>query len=111
METFKNLNYWLNEIEKHSPKDVYKILVGTKCDLEDKREVSIDQGREFATKFNMKFYETSAKESTNISELFNSLTREAIKRKEVSKNFISQDSNTKILSNNKTLNKNKKKCI
>ena len=39
-ESFKNINNWLIEIEKNANKNVYKILVGNKCDLEDKRTVS-----------------------------------------------------------------------
>ena len=44
-ESFKNINNWLIEIEKNANKNVYKILVGNKCDLEDKRTVSYQQGK------------------------------------------------------------------
>lgn len=45
MESFNKLNEWLIEIEKNAPNDVYKILVGNKCDLSDQRAVSYDQGK------------------------------------------------------------------
>ena len=36
-ESFENLNSWLIEIEKNANKNVYKLLIGNKCDLEEKR--------------------------------------------------------------------------
>ena len=53
LESFENLNYWLYEIEKNAPKDVYKILVGNKCDIKNERKISIEQGKEFAQKYGM----------------------------------------------------------
>jgi Ras-related protein Rab-2A len=46
------------------------VLVGNKVDLE-KREVTYDEGKEFAMKNNMLFFETSAKNNTNIDEVKN----------------------------------------
>ena len=36
-ESFDGLNSWLIEIEKNSSKDVYKLLIGNKNDIEEKR--------------------------------------------------------------------------
>ena len=36
IESFNNLNNWLAEIEKNANKNVVKVLIGNKCDLEDK---------------------------------------------------------------------------
>ena len=52
-----------------------KFLVGNKCDLENKRAVSNEQGREFAKQYNIQFFETSAKQSTNIETLFSTCTK------------------------------------
>ena len=36
-ETFDNVRTWITEIEKYSQAGVCKILVGNKCDMEDRR--------------------------------------------------------------------------
>ena len=66
------------KIFRNASKNVYKILVGNKCDLEEKRKVSYEQGKEFADQFGMKFLETSAKTATNVAEAFVTMTKEII---------------------------------
>ena len=78
-ESFDNLNSWLIEIEKNANKNVYKLLIGNKCDLEDKRKVSYQEGKDFAESNGMKFMETSAKTASKVQEAFELLTNEIIK--------------------------------
>ena len=47
-ETFENVRTWIHEIEKYSVQGVCKILVGNKCDMEVQRQVSKEEGKEFA---------------------------------------------------------------
>lgn len=46
------------------------VLVGNKTDLNDKREVTTQQGEEEAKKHNLMFIETSAKVGHNVKALF-----------------------------------------
>ncbi len=78
-ESFENLNSWLIEIEKNANKNVYKLLIGNKCDLEDKRKVTFQEGKDFAESNGMKFMETSAKTASKVQEAFELLTTEIIK--------------------------------
>ena len=78
-ESFDNLTSWLIEIEKNANKNVYKLLIGNKCDLEDKRKVTFQEGKDFAESNGMKFIETSAKDNTKVQEAFELLTSEIMK--------------------------------
>jgi len=50
--------------------DVIIVLVGNKTDLNEKREVTTQQGEEEARKNNLMFVETSAKVGHNVKNLF-----------------------------------------
>ena len=83
-ETFDNVRTWINEIEKYSQAGVCKILVGNKSDMSDRRQVSFEEGQEFASQFGMPFLETSAKATQNVDLAFDTMTRE-IKEKMMQK--------------------------
>ena len=74
-DSFKNLENWLSEIEEHASKNVLKILIGNKCDLENDREIKTEEGQAFANRNGMQFMETSAKMNTNINESFETLAK------------------------------------
>ena len=52
------------------------VLCGNKCDLEKNRQVSTEEGKALAQKYNIGFFETSAKENINITEVFEYVVRE-----------------------------------
>ena len=94
-DSFKNLSNWLIEIEKNASKNVLKVLIGNKSDLEDKRLVSYNQGKEFADTYGLKFIETSAKKNLNVNEAFETLGRELMSAS-ADKKITSQKQNKKI---------------
>jgi len=69
-ESFNNVKQWLHEIDRYAAENVNKLLVGNKCDLEGKRVVTTEQGKEFADGLGIEFLETSAKTSTNVEQAF-----------------------------------------
>lgn len=95
LESFQNLNSWLIEIEKNASKNVYKILVGNKCDLEENRKVSYEQGQEFADTYGMKFIETSAKTNNNVPESFYTMTKEIIASSKEKERILSKNESDK----------------
>ena len=69
-ESFENVKNWLTEIDRFAKEGVLRVLVGNKCDLEEKRKISTAKGKELADSYGIKFLETSAKNTVNIEELF-----------------------------------------
>lgn len=55
------------------------VLVGNKCDLEDKRSVSTMEAAALARTWNIPFFETSAKNRYNIEAAFNAAVVEVRK--------------------------------
>ena len=76
--SFECLNSWLIDITNKGNKNMQKILIGNKCDLTDKREVTYEEGQEFATIKGMDFFETSAKTANFVQETFDKLTSEIL---------------------------------
>ena len=54
----------------NSSKSICVILIGNKKDLEDKRQVSYEEGENFAKENGLMFLETSAKTAYNVVEAF-----------------------------------------
>ena len=77
-------------------------MIGNKVDLEEKREVSKDEGQEFADQNGLMFLETSAKTAQNILEAFNISARSILSN--IKKNEKKPKENTNI-----NLNKEKEK--
>jgi len=79
-KSFDNIRNWIRNIEEHAAADVEKMILGNKCDMNDKRQVSQERGQALAVEYSVKFMETSAKTSLNVEEAFISLARD-IKKK------------------------------
>jgi small GTP-binding protein len=69
-ESFESISSWIEDCKNSSPKTVFMVLVGNKCDLESNREVTEEEGKELAEKNGMMFFETSAKTGKNANEVF-----------------------------------------
>ena len=55
------------------------VLVGNKIDLNDKREVSIDDINKFSQERKIKYFETSAKNNIGIEEMMNYIVKKNFK--------------------------------
>lgn len=67
---------WLSEIHTHATEDTCTILVGNKCDLISKRVVDTEQAQQFAQQIGVPYIETSAKQFSNVEEMFMALARQ-----------------------------------
>jgi len=75
-QSFKDIETWLAEVDKFANDNVVKLLVGNKCDMEQQRAVTYDEGKEFADQLGIKFLETSAKNAVKVDEAFFTLAEE-----------------------------------
>jgi len=69
-ETFNHLTRWLEEARQNGNQNMTIMLIGNKCDLEHRRQVSTEEGEAFAQKHGLMFLETSAKTAENVEEAF-----------------------------------------
>jgi Ras-related protein Rab-8A len=75
-----DIRTWFQNVEQHATEGVNKILIGNKCDWEDKRVISEEQGQALADELGIPFLEVSAKSNINIDKAFYSLAADIKKR-------------------------------
>ena len=119
LDSFQDVESWLEECKEHGNSDMTLILVANKTDMEDERIVSPEEGKSLADKFNMLFIETSAKNAININEIFIT-SAECVNKKIIEEEIDPKNENfgiklgtTFLDSNNETefkIPKAKKKC-
>jgi small GTP-binding protein len=67
-ESFDNIGKWLQDIRDVARSDVVTVLIGSKVDLADQRQVTTEEAQSFAKEHAMSYFETSAKTGTTIKE-------------------------------------------
>ena len=118
-ESFNDVHKWVNDFSNITNQNSNMrsvVIVGNKNDLIDKREVSQDDIDKYISINNFNYVETSAKEGSNIEEMFFGITKELMgKYKEFidkkGKNTFSQGENIKFSDAlPQDFDKKKKKC-
>ncbi|CAH1255108.1 ras-related protein Rab-10-like [Branchiostoma lanceolatum] len=79
-KSFDNISKWLRNIDEHANEDVERMLIGNKCDMDDKRIVGTDRGENIAKEHGIRFYETSAKANINIEKAFMTLAEDILRK-------------------------------
>jgi len=106
--SFDSISEWMENIRKIKNEQFPIVLVGNKCDLEDKRVISKEEGEDLAKKYELPFYETSNKDNINIEESCLVLINKAIKENEKEENKLLKASTIK-LDKKKVINKKEQK--
>ena len=97
--SFLKLKYFIEIIEdnKYDDQIIYKILIGNKCDFKEyKRQITFEEGKEFADSYGMKFFETSTTLNINVKESFLEMTKDLINIYEQQKLIDENKEKTKI---------------
>ena len=79
-DSFNNVMSWIEDCRNQSPKTIFIVLVGNKCDLEDKRQVTYEEGKDLADKNELLFFESSAKDGINVDDIFVNSAKEISKK-------------------------------
>ena len=79
VDSFEQVRRWVTDVRGFVP-DAPLLLVGNKCDLEESRKVSYDDGKKLADEFGFVFLETSAKTNLNIEDVFVEMSKTLIKQ-------------------------------
>ena len=79
-ETFESVDKWINDLKSSGDPKLIIIIIGNKCDLEEKREILKEQGEEKAKSFGCAFLETSALSGDNIDKGFEMMISEIFKK-------------------------------
>lgn len=75
-----DIRTWFSNVEQHATEGVNKILIGNKCDWEEKRAVSTERGQQLADELGIPFMEVSAKSNINVEKAFYNLAADIKKR-------------------------------
>ena len=87
--TFEDLNQWIRQINDYQDISEFPIIiVGCKVDLEDKREVSTEEGHTFAAKYKCPFFETSARTGKGVKEAFSALIQKVYEKNKNKNNLF-----------------------
>ncbi|XP_043830456.1 ras-related protein Rab-1B-like [Dromiciops gliroides] len=79
-ESYANVKQWLVEVKHYASESSSKLLVGNKSDLVKQKVVDPVAAKEFADSLGIAFLETSAKNSTNVEQVFFTMATEIKKR-------------------------------
>ena len=119
-KSFEGINFWLNELRINSGEQIKLILIGNKTDLDDQREVSYEEGKNFSQLNGFNFFsETSAKEGeaplevlTKAAEILYNYEKENKNGKDKNNNEINnnENNNFKLGECNENANNNTTSC-
>ena len=107
LESFQNINHWLETIKNQNDDKVQIILVGNKKDLEKERQVSHKDGEKLAEFYKIDFFEVSALKNDGIKNIFQQMATKlsGIKTNINNSVFLDRKSHTR-----ESIRENKKGC-
>ena len=110
--TFHNIDMWLEEVKRYSTGKPLLLLCGTKIDLDFKREVMKEEAEEYAKTNNIYFFESSSKNNSNITEIFELIAENKITTTigEINKSLGKHKNSDKNINLQQGINGKRKNC-
>jgi len=72
-QSFVRAKSWVKELQRQGNPNIVIALAGNKLDLQDKRQIDIEEAKAYADENQIMFFETSAKTDFNVTSLFESI--------------------------------------
>ena len=108
-KSFDSVQSWVNFINNIENSNI--VIVGNKIDLENKREVSYEEGKKFCEEQNYDFFEVSAKNDNNLNNMlynsiaslpfFNSINTDGYSKEQIVENLMKENMNSFKYEDNK----------
>ena len=74
-KSFEEAKRWISELKGQTEESMVMCIVGNKCDLSEKRAVSVQKGENLAQDIGAHFLETSASENVGVKDVFAKLAQ------------------------------------
>uniref|UniRef100_A0A8C0B8J7 Ras-related protein Rab-25 n=1 Tax=Buteo japonicus TaxID=224669 RepID=A0A8C0B8J7_9AVES len=97
-QTYNVVDRWLKELYDHAEASIVVMLVGNKTDLTQAREVPMEEAKMFADNNGLLFVETSALDSTNVEQAFETILKEIFHKVQKQKQRSSQSNTVSLAS-------------
>jgi len=99
--SFIKARHWVKELHEQASKDIIIALVGNKYDLveeneEENRKVAYEEGKQLAEEEGLLFFETSAKTSFNVKEVFLGIGNKIPNPEDASQNETARNDNNRV---------------
>ena len=107
-ETFDSVDRWISELVNSGDKNMTMLLIGNKCDLDNQRQVTKEQGEEKAKAFKVAFLETSASSGENLDVAFEMIMKEVYSK---CKNELDEDDGMEEMQMGQEIDLTKKKTV
>ncbi len=91
-ESFEGAKSWVHDLKVYGQPNVVIALAANKCDLEQYRAVTTQEGQAYARENEMLYFETSAKTSHNVRRMFVDLAQ-CVPRKDAQLSSTTLDAN------------------
>jgi Ras-related protein Rab-8A len=108
-KSFANVDYWLNRIQENGDEGVELILIGNKIDMINDVHVDRSSAQKVAEDHSILYFETSAKDSSNLDFAMKTLITNIINNPGLNKK-IDANSNVHIGSTKPKPRKNAQNC-
>ncbi|TKS79835.1 Ras-related protein [Collichthys lucidus] len=97
VNSFQQTCKWIDDVRTERGSDVIIMLVGNKTDLEEKRQIMIEEGEQRAKELNVMFIETSAKTGCNVKQVQVTLYPKSTRKQIMSRVEALKDTNLRSL--------------